>query len=427
MTTNHRSLGRALHTTLWSLAAAFSLACGGGSGEDTESSTAGETVATSNTSSPTGGTSETSGSGPPICGDCGDAQVCIQGECTDVPDMCPCPVETYCDLGMNKCVIGCTSDAECDDGRICDADKRECFVGCRKDVECGSGEICENLSCVEGCRDDDDCGAGELCDAMMCRLGCYTDADCPIEQLCDTEGQVCYDGCKSIDNCSSGKICKAGVCQVGCLDISWCEGGEICKDDKCVVGCLTDGDCAGNEVCFEDKCVVGCKVDSECSLGQFCYNAECTDGCGAPGGSSSDADTSRCPYGQACLGVGCDGGGNNCAVFECSDACDDMCHSSGDESYICYANASESEAFCMRECEGVSDCEPGELCGPHAYPASNPQSEVNLCRDSCSNNADCSDMLFMGLPTECTCEFNECVYTFMGFPLYCSYTTPEDG
>jgi hypothetical protein len=222
---------RALQRALLGLTAALAVACGSSDADDEGSATLCTTllcnmtnVASSNPSGnptgdpsgdPTGDPTDSGGTtGPdmlPTCSDCAADQVCIQGACTDVPSMCPCPVETYCNLAENKCVIGCTSDDECDIGRICDPVKRECF---------------------EGCRDDDGCPlAGHICDAMTCRPGCYTDDECPLEQLCDTEARACYSGCNGIENCGPGKICKAGVCQVGCLDKSWCGAGEICKNE----------------------------------------------------------------------------------------------------------------------------------------------------------------------------------------------------
>lgn len=372
---------------------------------------------------PTGSAGETTGpAGPPMCTNCAADQVCVQGECTDVPDMCPCPLETYCNLAENKCVIGCTSDAECDEGRICDAEKRECFVGCREDGDCGKGQICEGLSCVAGCRDDAGCAAGEICDAQMCRPGCYADDDCPLEQLCDTEGKVCYNGCNGLENCGPGKICKAGVCQVGCLDNSWCEQGEICKADLCVPGCAGSDECGAGKACLDGKCVDGCKVDSECSLGQVCVGTKCVPGCGPPGGSLGDADLDRCPFGKSCLAIGCTNGAN-CTKFECSDLCDGECRSSADAPYICYGDAPGEQGNCMLECSYDGDCAADEYCAYHAVP-SNP--DITLCRSSCDSDADCVDAAVTDFPFPCECWMGQCTLDLGGFPTLCTYNTPEN-
>lgn len=402
---------------LWSLAAALVVACGSPGGDEGTSNACvtpqcltagGSGPSTSGDPDPTG-TSGDGGSdsdtGPLMCSGCGADQVCVQGVCMDIPDMCPCPLETYCNLSMNKCVVGCTKDAECDKGRICDDVKRECFDGCREDADCE--------------------GAGEICDAMTCRLGCYADADCPLEQLCDEGAKSCYDGCESLANCGPGKICKAGTCQVGCLDSSWCGVGEICKNDQCVVGCATSDECGAGKACLDNKCVDGCKESAECPVGQYCADTKCVAGCGAPGGSKADADDLRCPIGKACFATGCDGGGNNCAKFDCSDACDDSCHATANEPYVCYANAADTVAYCMLECNSDFDCSAGQVCAPHAYPADNPNNEIMLCRDPCSTNAQCANMYFMGFPLNCTCYQGLCVNLFMNFPLYCQYATPE--
>ena len=159
---------------------------------------------------PTGGTTggggstssdgnTSSGGQPPSCNACTADQVCIAGECTDVPDSCPCPLETYCDLATDTCVVGCTKDEECDAGRICDPVARECLPGCREDPDCPSGQICEGLMCIEGCREDADCDAGEICDGLTCRQGCNTTDECPPGQICDDT--IYRQGCTSDADC----------------------------------------------------------------------------------------------------------------------------------------------------------------------------------------------------------------------------------
>lgn len=425
---------------LWAFTAALGLACGSSEADDGTGMCAtyncNPTSPTSPTNDPTndptgpdptdsGGGETTGPVGPPMCTDCAADQVCVQGSCTDVPSMCPCPVETYCNLAENKCVIGCTSDAECDEGRICDAAKRECFYGCRDDAGCYDGQICEDLSCIAGCRDDDGCDTpGHICDAMMCRPGCYTDDDCPLEQLCDTDKKECYAGCNGIENCGEGKICKSGVCQVGCLDNSWCPQGEICKADQCTPGCADSSECGAGKACLDGKCVDGCKVDDECAFGQVCINTKCTPGCGHPGDAESEGDLDRCPVGQACLASGCTNG-QNCAKFECSDSCDGECRSTVNEPYTCYGDVPGVQGKCMQTCQGDAQCGFDQYCAPHNDPPNDPNNQISLCRSKCSSDADCVDASYAGWPFDCFCWFDQCVIDLMGFPAMCSYDAPE--
>lgn len=407
---------RALQRASLGLSAALALACGSSESDD-GSATLCTTqlcnmtnVGSGNPSGdpsgdPTGDPTDSGGTtGPdmlPTCSDCAADQVCVQGVCTDVPSMCPCPVETYCNLAENKCVIGCTNDDECDIGRICDPVERECF---------------------EGCRDDDGCPlAGHICDAMTCRPGCYTDDECPLEQLCDTEARACYSGCNGLENCGPGKICKAGVCQVGCLDKSWCGAGEICKNDQCVAGCDSSAECGPGLACIDNKCVAGCKVDDECQLGQVCIDSKCAAGCGHPGESEADAQLDRCPLGQSCLPVGCTDGAN-CSKFECSESCTGACNSSANEPYDCFGDSPGVPGKCKIECSYDGDCAGGEYCAYHTDP---PNPDVQLCHSKCVTNADCADASAMGFPFACECWMGMCTLDLMGFPTLCSYTKPE--
>lgn len=301
------------HPSLWVALGLLLAACGdgGGDGEDRTTGTAAGSSVTNpvtsvGSSDPTTGAGTSSDSGePPSCGACGGDQVCIGGECTDVPAECPCPVETYCELVSNKCVVGCTRDEECDKGRICDSVARTCAAGCREDSGCGAGQICEGDQCVTGCRSDAACGPMEICDGTTCRAGCYTDkdcsqgtvcdgtvcrvgctseaecpaaseicdldkktcragcitsADCPLEKLCDLDAQVCTAGCDSNAKCGAGKICESGACVPGCANDAGCGGGAICQNNVCAGGleapynaCATNADCVGDAVCVNEE------------------------------------------------------------------------------------------------------------------------------------------------------------------------------
>lgn len=426
---------------VWMVAAAVSLACGSG---DTNSScpaglclTADDDPSNDPSNDPSqptgpgetatgepGETGATSGD-PPACSDCGADQVCIQHACVDVPTMCPCPVETYCDLAESTCVIGCTKDAECDEGRICDANTRTCFDGCRDDAGCPTpGDICDAMTCRPGCHVDADCATpGDICDATTCRPGCYEDEDCPLESLCDTVAKECYSGCNDVDDCGDGKICKAGQCQVGCLDISWCEAGEVCKNDVCVAGCVDSDDCGDGEACLDNKCVSGCKVDDECPLGQYCYNAKCTPGCAAPGGDKADAKTERCPIGKACTAEGCTDDAN-CSAFKCSDACEDECHSSADKKYVCYGTAEES--YCMLSCMVDFECAADEHCTVHLDPPYS-DNEISLCHTKCSKDSECADAYLFGSPDNCVCDDQGFCSVTVVFDVYsCQLNAPEE-
>ncbi|MBA3547833.1 MAG: hypothetical protein H0T76_15225 [Nannocystis sp.] len=432
-----------MNRSLLIVAGVFVVACGGSGGGDTDSNctslaqcTTPGTNVTSITSAtgenPTGSATDATDTGgdPPSCAACGDDQVCIAGACTAVPDQCPCPLETYCELVTSKCVIGCTKDAECDAGRICDPIKRECFPGCREDSECGAGEICEGLTCIAGCRNDGDCGAMQICDGIVCRQGCQTDGECPQGQVCDAT--VCRVGCTSEADCPGAgeicdiakKVCRAGCqvnadcpleqvcdpqalsCVAGCDSNAKCGAGNICKGGQCTAGCADDSGCSKGQICEADKCVSGCNSQDGCDLGQYCFEKQCVPGCGPPGGDGVEGMAERCPLGQACYPSGCAALQKDCKTFTCQPECWGLpCSSSPEKTYECIVY-SLLPGWCMLQCEVDADCPAGKICQQHAIEPGDPfHADVGYCRKPCNSDAACkyiwSDMNL----EDCKCEF----------------------
>jgi hypothetical protein len=68
-----------------------------------------------------------------------------------LPETCPCPAGSFCDLATNSCRLGCLGDPDCKMGQYCDVTARACVAGCREDVECGAGSTCEDHQCVDTC------------------------------------------------------------------------------------------------------------------------------------------------------------------------------------------------------------------------------------------------------------------------------------
>jgi hypothetical protein len=466
-------VGSSLRRALWTLTALWGVGCGSsGSGDSCATAlcvTAGQTVTDpSGGSQPTGSsnptdptdptaTGEPTGGGPPTCDSCGADQVCVQGACTDVPEMCPCPLESYCDLGSGKCVIGCAADENCDEGRICDPTNRECFVGCREDPECGAGKICEGLQCTAGCREDTDCAAAEICDGVTCRLGCNTtdecpagqicdatvcregctgdgecgaageicddtskvcragcraDGECPLEQICDEQPGVfkCKAGCTGMNNCGPGKLCTGGQCVAGCLDQSWCSEGEICKQDVCVAGCLTTSDCGAGKICEANVCVAGCESQEGCPLGQYCHEKKCIEGCGPPGGATFEGQVDRCPAGTACVPHSCQGD-FDCKGFECQVDCYFWeCASSADKSYACLGTLYNN--YCMQTCSKDADCPNGKVCAEQADPPDEfGHQTVQACRTPCQDQNGCYDMYVGAMGVQnCDCVAGKCTW-----------------
>ena len=121
--------------------------CGSGT-----STTGGAPAAAADGGSSSGNPGDDGSSGKPgaDCMGCTAQQICVTGKCQELPATCPCPLDSYCELGTNTCRPGCAAgDADCSAGRYCDAAARACKIGCRGDAECKSTNgACKNHACV---------------------------------------------------------------------------------------------------------------------------------------------------------------------------------------------------------------------------------------------------------------------------------------
>jgi hypothetical protein len=196
-----------------------------------------------------------------------------------LPAQCPCPKESYCDLSTNHCVVGCTTDDQCNSGRIC-TPQRQCVAGCRQDTQCATGQICPDatLTCTTGCRLDSDCtGSLHHCDTTTntCVPGCASDTDCPLQQSCDTAQHICVAGCQLPTTgdpfappvrCPVGTACTRNndlvfSCTTGCYSafsgfvmcLSDATATYSCSDisNKCRRTCTTNANCPTDQVCSQ--------------------------------------------------------------------------------------------------------------------------------------------------------------------------------
>jgi len=237
---------------------------------------------------------------PTGCDACGADEVCTAGRCEPLPSGCPCPIESYCDIARDTCVVGCTGDDRCDAGRICDPSSRTCRDGCRSDADCGGGQICleREQTCAPGCRADTDCGAGAICDGLTCRPGCRSDADCAASEAC--VAQTCERGCRGPADCPASASCVDATCQ--------CPVGQTACGDECVDTSLDARHCGGcgfacgdsGSVCRAGECLCppgltscdGACVDLETDVD---HCGRCETDCGP--GTLTTCEAARCNNG----------------------------------------------------------------------------------------------------------------------------------
>jgi hypothetical protein len=152
-----------------------------------------------------------------------------------LPKSCPCPLDSYCDLATNTCVVGCKSHEHCNKGKYCDPATELCKVGCRTEADCSDdNNPCTDLTCQGGkctqvpnsvaCADD-----GNSCTADVCSGGACTHPPANDGKLCG----------KTLD-------CSDYRCQGGACVETHFKAGKACPDDG--DGCTTD-ECDGKGVC----------------------------------------------------------------------------------------------------------------------------------------------------------------------------------
>jgi len=264
---------------------------------------------------------------------------------------------------------GCTTAAECDDGKPCTQDKCDLSTGkcsnepndtlaAPQDVNDCDVEVCKSGAVVhQNLADTELCGTGAPlhCNGMGQCVGCAMDSDCGTSSECVTyacnASQICEttmvaQGTKVTDPTPSdckGMFCDgAGMTVAGPDDTDWpMDDGNSCTDDVCANG-MADHPlkaagtaCVGGTTfCSSTGTCVACAIDANCPMGSTCYMesqcVSCTDGMknGSETGVDCGGSCKKC-NGETCA-TGADCKSTFCADGVCCDtACDanNLCRS----------------------------------------------------------------------------------------------------
>ena len=260
---------------------------------------------------------------------CEDNQHCTGPAGTDVcdPDDADAEAGTGCVRQGNPCVnplpicqesndtcIGCTTNAQCDDGFSCTSDT------------CAAGS-CNNTALNTSCPDPVKCDGDDICDPNNAdaneATGCYAPGNPCAPRVCNEATYVVGDpntceNCTSNASCTDGVACTEDTCNgvLGtcanvpnntlCPDPLFCNGDDICDPndpdagvDGCVNGlpaypcanacnettntcfnCTANLDCSDGIACTTDTCNGGtglCSHADNCALGTICnvQNGQC--------------------------------------------------------------------------------------------------------------------------------------------------------
>ena len=213
-------------------------------------------------------------------------------------------------------------------------------------------------------------------------------------------GKKCVDTKADAANCGGcGRACAApGSCETG---VCTCPGGVFC-DDVCVQGgvCCDADDCAAQPcktaACTDNQCVYSPVVGHVACDGGICCDGECIiDGeCCATGDcniltcQTVECDANECVYANAAPGTECDGG------ICCAGVCIDP-ETNNDNCGACGAVCVAPDTCIDGECDCITDCSGGKICGPDGC--------NGQCPAGCGPNQSCTNG-----GTQCVCDFASC-------------------
>lgn len=302
--------------------------------------------------------------------DCGDCQVCHDGQCIGCPNCC---------AANGVCKAGNTNPA-CGSSGTCD--------------ECTGQEQCQNRQCV--CVPDCD---GKTCGPDGC--GNHCGSGCPPNATCSNDRTACVCDFRECDGTCCGQanaICHAstGACCVSesveqtcngqCADVlNNCGMRVDCGPCTCSPACPTCQTCDTNSgECANVSNSEPCGDGLHCKHGQcVCDGASCPDGCCQSGQCHID-DDAACGVGGGICGGCVDQGAATCgATGTCSDG---QCER--------YASGTECQAAtCMGEtmlqpactCDGQGSCDcPGPITCPNDL-----MCRSGACLTTCGDDDDC--------------------------------------
>lgn len=146
--------------------------------------------------------------------ECGDDEVCVEGQCLASCAATACSDGFTCNKGVCKpsgdgsSPPACVDDAECGDGKYCN--QGACAVDTRPKPNCTTDDQCGGTAATP-----------KKCLAGFCKFTCTSDQHC-----------------RTIDN-RIGHCAKDGVCRTSsevnaaCTEPGQCADGTICIDNQC--------------------------------------------------------------------------------------------------------------------------------------------------------------------------------------------------
>ncbi len=335
------------------------------------------------------------GCGP--CGQCAnagqnmagiDVTLCLSS-CTPAATTNPCRMGYSCQFGLNACVPGCGSDAEC---RVYRAD-----TNMNGEYDEGTDRLTYDPASMATCnmttgRCDQPAAAG-----AVAGIPCERDAQCEENGECFAEIAYGWDG---------GYCTKRGCDLAG----RGCSGaGDVCQDigvPLCLQGCNVGTEPMADRIGVMGH-GMGCRPGYEClwngTDGATPNNGACIPGnyndvatnnvgeaCNSMG--PMDDPDSRCysPFGYGrCITPDLWGGtpalpSGMCTILNCAAPGVDAAMPCGPSAQC--ISAGGTLTFCLKNCTSATECPTGYACGEVSMTATDP----HACVPNCAMDTDCT-------------------------------------
>lgn len=351
------------------------------------------------------------GSGPGACSDGNPCtlEMCVRGGCAlqliltgqacDDHSLCTqgdvCQSNTQC-AGTPTCSDGnaCTDDAcdpatgaclgsqpkNCDDGNPCTTDSCDPAVGCRHAFN------------TAPCNDNNACTGADQCSNGVCQgapvVSCPDDGNICTDDYCDRATGACIhpnntNSCNDPLPCTVGDRCMDGTCQSGQPKV--CNDSNICTEDSC--------DTATGACVFRP--IAGtCSDNNPCTTGDACVNGTCTPGAPANCDDGNQCTTDGCSTFSGCFHTVVTGSCNDGNPCTTGDSCQNgVCRPTAPVSCIdgnacTIDDCDRATGACVHETVG-GDCDDGDAC---TIDSCDPATGSCLGREqrNCDDGVDCT-------------------------------------
>jgi hypothetical protein len=314
-----------------------------------------------------------------------------------------------------------------------------CTNSCQTDSDCDTGTACVNKTCGpkpigQSCLGASECASNQCVDGVCCESACT--GACRSCNLPTSPGH-----CLTI---AAGNVDPRNVCTdqgvASCGTNGQCDGtgscatyplGTVCASETCTSGlytpastCNMTGQCVAPDsractpyICNGTQCFNACATNDQCKTPNSCT----MNSCGLKTNGASCSAAAECGSGFCAQGICCNnacaGACQSCALTSALGTCTSVPLNSVDPAGLCHDQGAatcgtdgkcDGNGNCQKYLQGTtcvgsscptgttvftaaSTCDGAGTCvTPGAAPCFPYQCGVNVCKNSCTSDADCA-------------------------------------